>query len=235
MDHGEAEQMMAVERYLLDELTPEERDAFERHLFDCHDCAIDLRAGSVFVTEARAQLSQMESATARPAPAPIAPEPPRFKKSIWSVLWRPAFTAPVFAALLAVVAYQNVSTIPALRKSATEPRILHSNAIHAGTRGSAQTTVLADRTGGLSLSIALPQSTAYSSYSFELRDPDGKQVWTQNFAASSASQDDDGVVSLVIPGAGLKQGVYSLSIFGITPASGRVEIDKHALDVRFDN
>ena len=50
MDHGEALQMMAAERYLLDELTPEERDAFELHMFGCHECALDLRAGAAFMT-----------------------------------------------------------------------------------------------------------------------------------------------------------------------------------------
>ena len=35
MDHNEALQQMAAERYLLQELTPDAREAFEEHLFDC--------------------------------------------------------------------------------------------------------------------------------------------------------------------------------------------------------
>ena len=44
MDHRQATQLTAVEKYLLDELTPEVRDQFEEHFFDCQDCAADLRA-----------------------------------------------------------------------------------------------------------------------------------------------------------------------------------------------
>jgi len=44
MDHSEAVREMAAERYLLDELEPEAREAFEEHVFDCPECALDLRA-----------------------------------------------------------------------------------------------------------------------------------------------------------------------------------------------
>ena len=141
MDHGEATQMMAAERYLLDELSPEQRDAFEQHLFCCPDCALYIRAGAAFINEARSQLSKDAIAPAASPPASL----PRQKKSPWSWLWQPAFAVPVFATLLAVVAFQNFSTIPSLRRSATEPRVLYSNPIHAGTRGAAHTAVQADR------------------------------------------------------------------------------------------
>src|ERR1022692_1444688 len=49
MDHSEASRLMASEKYLLDELPPSEMEAFEEHLFGCHECAMDVRAGSVFL------------------------------------------------------------------------------------------------------------------------------------------------------------------------------------------
>ena len=52
MNHSEALKEMAAERYLLDELSPEARDAFEEHMFDCPDCALDVRSGSAFIGEA---------------------------------------------------------------------------------------------------------------------------------------------------------------------------------------
>ena len=42
MDHRDALREMAVEKYLLGELTGESRDIFENHLFDCEQCAADL-------------------------------------------------------------------------------------------------------------------------------------------------------------------------------------------------
>jgi hypothetical protein len=52
MNHQEATELAAVEKYLLDELSPALRDAFEEHFFGCPECSADLRdftiAGDVF-------------------------------------------------------------------------------------------------------------------------------------------------------------------------------------------
>jgi Putative zinc-finger len=231
MDHKEAIQDMAAERYLLDELTPEEREAFEQHVFDCPDCAFDLRAGSAFITEARALLPELTAQSPLTVAKPI-PAPPR--KSRWSAWLQPAFAVPVFAALLALIAYQNVSVIPGLKRAAVEPRILHSTAIHIGTRGSGHTAVTADRTEGLALSFELPQSSAYSSYIFDLYDSHGKQVWTHAVTASTSGSADDAIVSFVIPGSGLLESSYTLEISGQTAQNTRVEIDRRVLDIQLN-
>ena len=44
---------MATERYLLDEMSPELREAFEEHMFECTECALDVRSGNVFLSEAK--------------------------------------------------------------------------------------------------------------------------------------------------------------------------------------
>ena len=54
MDHHQATQHAAVEKYLLDELTPELREEFEAHFFDCQECALDLRATDALVLLQRA-------------------------------------------------------------------------------------------------------------------------------------------------------------------------------------
>jgi len=86
MDHGEALQMMAAERYLLDELTPEERDEFELHMFGCQECALDIRAGAAFIREAKTQLTEMEPKTSAAIPDRPAPAKPEPKKKPWSFL-----------------------------------------------------------------------------------------------------------------------------------------------------
>lgn len=53
MNHAEATATLAVERYLLKEMTPEERDAFEGHLFECVECGAGLRAGESLVARIR--------------------------------------------------------------------------------------------------------------------------------------------------------------------------------------
>src|SRR5450432_65658 len=102
MDHSEAVQQMAAERLLLDELTVEERDEFEEHLFDCPECALDLRSGVAFVNEAKVQLPQLIASA--PASAPTNSKKPKEKKNYWFLWQRPAFAGLAFACLL-VVAY----------------------------------------------------------------------------------------------------------------------------------
>ena len=53
---------MATERYLLEELSPELREAFEEHMFECPECALDVRAGNVFLSEAKEQLPETDGA-----------------------------------------------------------------------------------------------------------------------------------------------------------------------------
>jgi hypothetical protein len=233
MEHSEAIEQMAAERYLLNELTPEARDAFEEHAFDCPECALDLRAGAAFVAEAKVQLPEL--ATHSPAPNLPFPVQSHLKKRNWSFWWQPSFAVPAFAVLLGVIAFQNLATIPALRTTADELRILRSTAIHTGMRGSAHITVPADRTQGLALSIELPQTPAYASYAFELYDPSGKKIWSRAVTNSNQDSGDDGTISLIIPGHGLQAGSYTLNTLGLTPQGGPTEIDRHVLDVQFGN
>jgi hypothetical protein len=233
MDHNEATQQMAAERYLLGELTPALRDAFEEHAFDCPVCAIDLRAGAAFIGVAKVELPKIsEPSTALPKSEIIRPTKKRID---WQSWLRPAFAMPAFAALLALVAYQNLDTIPSLRKAASEPSVLPSTAFHAGTRGAAHASVEADRTKGAALSIGLPQESGYASFAFNLYDPQGKQLWTRTVAASRSGSDGDGAISLVLPPSGLTQGSYSLAIIGIDGTGTRTEIDRRVLDVHFDD
>jgi Putative zinc-finger len=227
MNHEQAIQEMATERYLLDELTPELRDAFEEHMFECTECALDVRAGNVFMTEAKVQLPQLaaEAAPARPVV--------REKKPWWSFLTVPAFAAPVFAALLAVVVFQNVSTIPSLRQAATEPRIMPWSSLHADTRGAEAITVQADRNHGAMVMIDIPQG--YASFEVGLTDPQGKRTWTKTISASDASISPSGAFPLFIPGAWLKDGSYTLNLAGISPQGARTELGRRVLEVHLND
>lgn len=226
MNHEQAIQEMATERYLLDELSPELRDAFEEHMFDCPDCAFDVRAGNVFLTEAKEQLPQMAAAQKPAAEAPRT-APVREKKPWWSFLTVPAFAAPAFAALVAVVAFQNLSTIPSLRSAATEPRIIAPSSLHADTRGGETLVLQGDRRQGVDLLIDLPQG--YSSYELALNDPQGKRFW-----AATVTAPETGILSLTIPGAGLQEGSYTLNLAGLSSQGARTELARRVLDIHMN-
>lgn len=234
MDHSEAVQQMAAERYLLDELSPELRDAFEEHLFDCSECTLDVRAEAAFLDEAKRQLPGLTAfATATPAAQTARPV---VEKRDWLGWLRPMFSnpmiaGPVFAALLVVVGYQNLVTYPELRSASAEPHQAPLTSLHAGTRASARAIVKADRKQGVSLAVDLPDLTGYSSYTLSLIDAQGKQVWIS--APSAAPGAEGSSTSLGIPGRMLQQGAYTLAVSGIGPNGQSTEIQRNSFEIHF--
>jgi hypothetical protein len=105
MDHLQAENSMACERYLLDEMTEEERNSFEDHYFSCLECAEDLRLAGLMRDGARAGLVE-----SRPTVVPIGR---RGLPGTWSWrAWRSSVALPWAAAatLALALGYQTLST-----------------------------------------------------------------------------------------------------------------------------
>jgi hypothetical protein len=232
MDHSDAVNAMMAERYLLNELSPDERDAFEEHFFDCAECAIDVRAGAAFVQEAKAQLPGL---TLEAAPKAQAAEP---RERSWLDRLRPFFSSPlvagpVFAALIATVGYQNLVTVPGLRAAATEPRLLTPVALHGATRGE-PVTIDADRSAGVVLMVDVPVRPEITSYSLALTDPQGKLVWTRNVVIDAVAAQGDSL-TLAIPGAGLQAGTYSLGISGSSAAGTETQLEQMRVAIRLKN
>jgi Putative zinc-finger len=249
MNHSEAIQQMATERYLLDELSPNLRDAFEEHMFDCPKCALDVRTAAAFVQEAKIQLPELTSQIAG-SPVPSSSrskgDAAKEKKPWWFRMWQPVFAnptfaAPVFATLLAIVGYQNLVTVPALRSEVNQPRLASTVFLHSGSRGSAHVPVKVDRKQGAALLIDTPPRNGYASFFFELRDPQGKLAWSiadpiaapQNNGQESGAV--DGTLSLAITGDALHDGAYTLVVSGVTPGGERTEIERHMLDFHVTN
>ena len=224
MTHNEAVQQMAAERYLLGELTADVRDAFEEHVFECQECALDLRAASAFVDEARVQLPALRGAKVK-----VEAEP----KRDWLAWMRPAFAMPAFAALILIIGYQNLETIPGLRRAASEPQVLPWASVHAGTRGSEAIPVVADREHGVTLLVDLPQQSVYTAYSFELIDPQGHSAWKSSRAVPG--ENTNGAISVVVPGQDLHEGSYMMAISGSLPTGQSTEISRRALQISFGN
>ncbi|MGO9337211.1 MAG: zf-HC2 domain-containing protein [Terracidiphilus sp.] len=220
---------MAAERYLLDELSPEAREAFEDHVFSCPECALDLRAAAAFVDEAKVQFPALKP------PMPAAPssgaDKPRMKRDRWLSWLRPGLMVPAFAASLLVVGYQSLVTLPALRAEVNQPRILPWTPVHGGTRGGAATAITADRAHGVAFPVdisPLPGSSAYTSYSFDLSDPQGKHVWTGAIAAPDGESQR---LLLAIPAAMLSNGTYTVAVSGVGPHGERTPIDQYVFDL----
>jgi anti-sigma factor RsiW len=230
MNHSEAVEQMAVERYLLGEFDADAREDFEEHMFGCPECALDARVATVFIEEAKSELGRV---------APSQPEVKSFAKkengrSHWLVWLRPAFAAPVFAALVMLIGYQNLVTLPSLRKAATQPAIIPVAPLSGGTRGENRTTVAADRVHGLAVPVDIPLDPAigtFVSYSFELYNPQGKLAWSGTIPAPAQSSTGDLQFSFVVRGGMLKSGTYRVSISGTGAHGETTPIENYVFNV----
>jgi hypothetical protein len=125
MTHQEAVDTLAPDRYLLDEMSDSERQAFEDHYFSCHDCADDLRTGATLIEGTKAGMAA-QSAGGQVVPM----RPPRSKtgnatSSVARSAWyrSPAIPWAVAATLAVVVSYQSLSLAPVLRRDGS-PMVL---------------------------------------------------------------------------------------------------------------
>ena len=233
MDHSEATKQMAVERYLLDELLPQERDDFEEHMFDCTECAMDVRAADAFVEGAKLQLPGFPTAVPAPGLEGAAEQAGKRRRGFFHriFVWQPAFAVPVFASLLGLIAYQNLATIPHLRDAAA-PRVAPWSPLHLGARAVGPVVLQADRKQGAVILIQLPESATYPSYALDFYDANARLVWSGTVTAPGP--ESEGTLSLVLPAANLHAGSSTLAITGISPQGVRTEVDRRVLDVHFD-
>ena len=222
MDHQEALQKNATERYLLNELDPELRDQFEEHMFGCQECALDVRAAATFVEQSRAILGEP------PVPA-VATKPVRAEaKPGWLAWLRPAFAVPALALLLAVIGYQNLVTYPQLSQSANEPRVGPWVSVNVSTRGTETKQVKAHPGEGFGVLLNLPPEDGFASYAVDLYNPAGKLEWSGPISSAPA----DEARQIYIPGRDRLPGTYVLAVRGITPAGESKELSRQSIDLQ---
>jgi Putative zinc-finger len=217
MDHDYALRIAAVEKYLLDELPQDERDQFEEHYFDCRECALDLRTAALFIDQAKKDLA------GRPN-APLA-FTTKDRRNPWSFLLRPALAAPVFAALLLVLGYQNLVTFPRLARETTAqsaPRILPTLSLATSdSRGGPLASLDSPGTRFL-LQFDIPGDSRFVDYTCSLISPSGEMLWQARVSAQQAKD----LVSLEAPPLKNGEGIYSLRVQGNSSA-GPVDLARY--------
>jgi hypothetical protein len=205
MEHPEAIRLMAAERYLLNELTPEQRQSFEEHFFECQECAVEVQAGDAFIQHSKKIFGEPV--------APYAPREERESRPGWMAWLRPAFAVPVFAALIAVIAYQNMVSVPRLKQSASnlQPQVVASLYLTSGTLQGAEDRVIKVRSNSsFLLQVDIAADPRYSSYICELRSPSGDVVGTFPVSTEAARN----TVPVLVPPQ-QKSGSYKLAVRGI--------------------
>jgi Putative zinc-finger len=200
MDHDQAVKSQVCEKYLLGELSPELRDAYEEHYFSCAECAMQLRSAAELIGASQQILARTPAIGAKVHAA---------SKRGWFKWLQPAIAIPVFASLLLLVGYQNLVTIPHLKKTAS-PRVLPMfSLISANTRGETAPEFVTQPDEPLGLYVDVPVDATYSTYDIRLQDPNGKTIPLRSLSYAEAQK-----TQVVVVNPGKTAGKYSLIIFG---------------------
>jgi hypothetical protein len=220
MDHDFAVKSQACEKYLLGELSPELRDAYEDHYFSCAECAVQLRSAVEMLGASR----QIFAAAPAAAPNPGGAEKPR----VWFGWLRPVIAVPVFATLLLLVGYQNFVTIPHLKRSAS-PRVLPMfSLITANTRGEVLPELVATPNEPLGLYMDVPADPAYSTYAIRLQDPTGNSIALRSLSDAEAQK-----TQVVVINPGTTAGNYAVVVWGQTKSDAGSSIGKELARMQF--
>ena len=214
MDHEEAVREKATERYLLNELDPNQRDQFEEHLFDCQECALDVRAAAMFVEHSKTVLSE------RPQPSPVRVPVVVPVKPPWFAWLRPALAVPVLAALLIVVLYQNLVTYRQLKQAALNPHVLPWASINISTRSANTPPITVAPGQGFLLFLRIPPENGYSHYTADLYNPADKLEWSLTIPAASAED----TWPIQVPAANRESGIYTLKVRGVKTSGESAEV-----------
>ena len=223
MDHNAVVDQKLTEKYLLGELDPKTRDEFEDHYFECSHCALDVRLGALFVDESKAILAEERVLPDRPM-RPVAP-----LKAPWLSWLRPAFAAPAMAMLLAVLAFQNLVTIPQIRHDLSRPQVFSSwTSVNVGTYGGEAPVVRTAPGQAFLLFVRIPPDPAFVSYTADLYNPAGRLEWSLKIPAL-AEQDQ---FPVQIPAANRESGIYKLAIRGLTTAGETKPVGQASFDLQ---
>lgn len=194
----ECGESFTAEKYILDELSEEERDAFEAHFFECADCAEAVRDLSELREGMRAGLCKAPEAASARSPAPS------WMESLRAWWLRPQALAAGALALVcitAVTSYQNVQLKHQLR-----PQVVPSLLLQPATRGELP-------------ALQLNQSAPFVLLETDLPGASGNLVWQLHTSEGSAVLTGMGAApqpglsfKVLLPVSDLREGEYGLTV-----------------------
>jgi len=213
MNHDQAVSSHAVERYILGELSSNERDAFEGHYFDCSDCFEQIRLGGEFLTRTREVLD---------------PEPEKsWLAATLGDLRRPA---PVFASALllctiGICGYQQ-SVISGLRA----PQVEVSSFLPGDIKGIPK-VITVSRKSRLSLSVDIAPRSDFASYTAQIVTDSGKVKYSLPVDAKESGNS----VTVGMPGDALAPGTYKVVVQGVSANGTAVKVGGGTFDLKFSD
>jgi len=214
MDHNEAVRLQAAEKYVLGEFPQNLRDEYEEHFFDCAECALDLKAAAAFVDVSREVLRADQEKSAEKIAAPA--------QGGWLNWFRPIIAVPAFAALLLLLGYQSLVTIPNVKEKAAgggAQVLFNSYPLRGVNTAGEEGRTLSIRPGeAFLLNFDFVPTRSFDTYICQLEDAQGHLVLRAKIAGGNANQE----AHLPIPAGTLHPGKYVLAFYGDAGATGKV-------------
>lgn len=216
MEHSESLKTNATERYLLEEMSAGERDAFEEHYFDCSECAVDVRDGARMMAAGREILRE-------PAAKKVLEMRPKRSFTTWIP------QAAAAGIIGGVMGWYGAVNMAEQKVAAIEPAAQY-DVLWEEERSAADgpARVRAGKTAILTFSIPTKKKDAANdaaSYVVSIRDSAGNIVYTEALSLDQAA-DPISLVARPLPG-----GSYQVVIEGVRKDGHRSPIAKSPFEV----
>jgi putative zinc finger protein len=229
MDHTDATLSGAAERYILGEMTTEERERYEAHFFACAECGDEVRAAARFVENARGVLAAMPAesrAATAAAPAPREAAPSWWRSLLASFGPVPLGALATAAVLLVALGYQTLVVVPGLRQQLRNADGLQAAPAYflSVARGEPPVVQLtpAERVASITLSRSLDRPFPY--YRVDVLDGSGRLMQSGTVPARPGGEE----LTVTLHAQGLPAGAYTFVVAGLeseasrTPASDSI-------------
>jgi hypothetical protein len=227
MDHQEALRLQAVEKYLLGELTPELREQFEEHYFDCSECATGVKTLGTFLTASRLVLGE-ESIAPRVSPHASWAERPG-----WFNWLQPVISLPAIMALAAIVVFQMTMAIRSARKHSTVQTVaeVYDSSFHlrGATRGAGTAEIVVRPDESFALDFDFIPTRIFPNYKGSLLDSSGQAVLVFGLKGEQSNKE----VHVVIPKGKVQAGNFELVVVGDSGPSNQIPKDSEVLRLSF--
>ncbi len=217
MDHLDAGQMKAVERYMLGDLSVSEVEEFERHFFDCPQCSEELRALTIFQENARAVFAEQDLAS-----IPASVIVPKSAASWWRGFSPLSFSTALAALLIGIfaghLAFQPRENVQAVS----------AYPLYAQARGEETVVSPADGSKFYTLYLDRTWDGDYAQYRAVLRDASGAEKFTVPVKPGAAGE----AIHVLVPTHKLDARKYVLVMLGGAPDK-ETELARFPFTLRF--
>jgi hypothetical protein len=228
MNHQQALEEHATERYLLGEMTAEQRRAFEEHYLECAECLEAVTFGADFM-EAGRQVA-LEDKSMR-----VSPAVPTWRERLLAVVPGGLRLVPALAVallLVGVIGYQRLQIHQLnLQGGPKVARAEYRYTLTGIAHGSPEAKLVqVPRDAVVSLSVEYDRSGDYVSYRAQILSASGELKQTVDLPDTPGNM----ATLAVLPGS-LSPGQYALVVLGRTPDGVEKEVGRGSFNLRIAN